>query len=150
MNLPSKLSLNDSIAKSQQSKIGETYAFCIAQFNELNATERLQLLKALGGALGHRVLPGLGLGNPQPGVPLVRQRVKAPVQRQSRKSAKQVEIETKIKTINDSIKVESSRIGQRLNGEHPLIQERYQLFRAMQEFKAGHDHGPMDQGREDP
>lgn len=135
---------------SDASAIGEAFTETMKIFSKINASERLQLLKAIGGTYGHRVLPGLGLGIPQAGVPLVRGRPKAPPQRQSRKSALQLEIEAKIKSLNDKIKVESSRIGQRLKEEHPLIQERYQLFRAMQEFKAGDDLRQIGEGRQNP
>jgi hypothetical protein len=123
---------------------GQAYGNLMETLSKVSGKERLALLKAVAGAFGHRVLPGLGTGGPQvPGVPRVGQRLKAPPQLRSRKSAKQTETVAAIKAINAKIVVESSSTGLRLEDNHPLIEERQRLFRALQAEKdaGGSPHG---------
>jgi hypothetical protein len=117
---------------------GQVYGELMAILSKVANKERLAMLKAVAGSFGHRVLPGLGTQGPQGyGVPRIGQKLKAPAQLKSRKPAKQREIEAQIKVCNTSISAESSRVGQRLTEDHPLIQERLQLFRSLQENKVG-------------
>jgi len=115
---------------------GRSYASLLGILSEVPAGRRLDLLKAVAGSLGHRVLPGLGLVQPnQPSVRVTRRMPKAPAQPKSLKSAKQKEMESKIKLCNSKISEESSKIGAKLPGSHPLIEERQQLFRSLREVK---------------
>jgi hypothetical protein len=117
--------------------IGEAFSRILGILSEVTSRERLQLLKAAAGAYGHRVLPGLGTTvTAISGVPQVWGKPKAPPGLKSRKSAKQISIESDIKELNSKISVESSLCNQRLPVEHPLIEERNRLFRALQESKA--------------
>jgi len=117
--------------------IGEAFSGLLKILSEVSSRERLQLLKAAAGAYGHRVLPGLGTAvSVVPGVPQVWGKPKAPPGLKSRKSAKQISIESDIKELNSKISKESSLCNQRLPTDHPLIEERNRLFRALQESKA--------------
>jgi hypothetical protein len=122
---------------------GKAYAALMGVFSEVPAGRRLELLKAVAGNLGHRVLPGLGLVQPiQASMRVTRRMPKAPAQPKSHKSAKQRETESKIKVCNTKISDESSKSGAKLPDEHPLIIERQQLFRSLREDKAA-DSSPQ-------
>lgn len=110
--------------------VGQIYEILM----NLPSKERLPTLKAVGGALGHRVLPGLGLQR-GPNVPYIGQRTRSPAVNKSHKTAEQLEIEASIKSQNALIKEKSERTGQRLGAEDPLISERNSLFRRLQSVK---------------
>jgi len=121
---------------------GEAYAKILGIFKEVPQGSRLELLKAVSGSLGHRALPGLGLAS-QPNVPsAVRKAPKAPPQPKSQKSAKQLEIESKIRACNARISEKSSQIGAKLQQGDPLLEERQQFFRELSSLKTG-DRGPQ-------
>lgn len=115
--------------------LGAAFEQSKAIFDGLSASDRLGLLRSLGGLYGHRVLPGLGAG-PQRGpaksikegfVPKARSTPK------SQKSASQIEIQGEISKCNKEISSASKAIGNRLPGDHELVKKRDQLFRALHE-----------------
>jgi hypothetical protein len=125
---------------------GKAYSALMGILSEVPPAKRLSLLKAVSGAHGHRLLPGLGLVTNQH-VPTVGQRPPK-VQRQppNLKSAKQKEIEVEISNLNKAISKESTSIGARLPDNHPLMERRYQFFRALRAEKAGDCRPQSGQG----
>jgi len=145
-NMSSSFDTQDSFALQ-----GKAYGEMMRVLSEVSPSKRLGLLKAIAGAFGHRVLPGSGTGGPPaPGVPTIGRPIRAPRQVGSRKTKDQIEIESKIKLLNKKISDESATVGLKLKEDHPLIQERYQLFRALQEYKTGHRPTQSTPGGSDP
>jgi hypothetical protein len=99
-------------------------------FMKCSGTDRLSLLKSIGGLYGHRVIPGTGLQPVVQNVPRVESRPKGPAQPKSSKTAEQLKIDHRIKEKNSEIKEKSKKLGKRLEKDDPLLKERYELFRA--------------------
>jgi vacuolar-type H+-ATPase subunit I/STV1 len=137
---PDEPSLNE---RSPVAPDNPQYGLAVAHLSEilqgLSGRDRLRALRAVAGEFGHRVLPGLGTQGPIPtgARPSVGQRPKAPTQARSTKSAKQKQIDAKIKELNSEIKAKSAAKGEKLSMTDPLIEQRRQLFRAKHEREAG-------------
>jgi len=103
-------------------------------FDKLNGRERLQLLKAVGGLYGHRVIPGTGLGPPtQWGAVSASSRPKAPKMPKNSKSPAMRQIQKEITLCNKEISLASASIGgSKLPNDHALIEKRGHLFRVLQ------------------
>jgi len=132
----------DSPALSEGKIIGDAFGVCFEALKGLSYNERFQVLKSLGGAFGHRLVPGTGLNQlTVPGVSPVGTVPKAPTPQKSKKSAERIALDKKVRELNSRIKTASSEVGGRLASDHPLLEERARLFRALR-GKADNLFGP--------
>jgi hypothetical protein len=139
--------IND-IHKVTLAEQGIAYAKMMGILKDMPSFERLQLLKSVAGAYGHRVLPGLGFTQAY-GVPPVGSRPKAPPQSRSRKPAMQVELEGQIRVLNEEIKSASKERGAKLPKDDPLFERRNEYFRELHEYKTRYDPSPTKEGDKD-
>jgi len=117
--------------------LGKAFSDVKSIFDGLNVKERLQLLKAVGGLYGHRVLPGAG-NSPPPtrGSVSVGAVPKGPAQPKSSKSRESREIQKKISELNSEIKRKAASTGGILPAGDSLFELRNQLFR---DYKSSHE-----------
>jgi hypothetical protein len=124
--------------KTDTYSVGPVLGAFITELEKVPKAHRLEIIRAMAGFCGHRVLAGSGavpLGGAPASTSPVQKTIADPKKR--KRTPEEIEFQKSIKIANTAIKNESKKLGNRLPLGHPLLQERERLFREHEATKIG-------------